>query len=127
MKIWTGVGFIALVLLSFAAACSKPDQGGGIGAARNVSADDPLERGRKAYFKHCVACHSPDTDEYVAGIALKGYFNNPPTELSDGTVFSRTDEAIRQLIEDGTQNMPPLMKGITPKELDDILSYMHTL
>jgi mono/diheme cytochrome c family protein len=97
------------------------------GATMSTSGDDPVERGRVAYFKHCVVCHSPDTDEYVAGIALKDYFSDPPTRLSDGTEFPRTDEAIRELVEKGTGNMPPLMKGVTPQELEDILAYMHTL
>ncbi|HWP85800.1 MAG TPA: cytochrome c [Terriglobia bacterium] len=86
-----------------------------------------VEQGRIAYFKHCVACHSPDTDEYIAARPLKGYFKGPPTPLSDGTLFPRTDEAIRELVAKGTKNMPPLLQGITPQEMEDILTYMHTL
>jgi len=86
-----------------------------------------LVRGEAAFFKHCVACHSPDTDQYVAGIPLQGYFSNPPSELSDGTVFPRNEEAIRDLIEQGTTDMPPLAQGMTLQEIDDILAYLHTL
>ena len=87
----------------------------------------PVERGRAAYFKHCVACHSPDTDDYIAGLSMQSYFKKPPTKLSDGTLFPRTDAAIRELIEKGTTNMPPLSKGMTPQEIEDVLSYLHTL
>ena len=140
MKAWIVVGVALVLVLALLAGrilLRQDDQTpappvtaaspGEAGQPQAAASDDPLERGRIAYFKHCVACHSPDTDEYVAGLALKDYFNNPPTELSDGTLFPRTDEAIRELIEKGTKDMPPLMKGITPQELDDILVYMHTL
>lgn len=133
MKSWIVVGIAAAVILALLAGTillrhdAAPPASGETGVEQAAASDDPVERGRVAYFKHCVACHSPDTDEYVAGLALKGYFNNPPTELSDGTLFPRTDEAIRELIGKGTKNMPPLMKGITPEELDDILAYLHTL
>ena len=133
MKPWIVVGAGIVLLLAFLVGrmvLRQKKATSGRDEARQTEAtavDDPLERGRRAFFKHCVACHSPDTDEYVAAIALRNYFNNPPTELSDGRLFPRTDEAIRGLIEKGTRNMPPLMKGITPQELDDILAYMHTL
>ncbi|MBI2818919.1 MAG: cytochrome c [Acidobacteria bacterium] len=133
MKSWIVAGVAAVLVLAVLAvrfllredeATPAADE---TGLEQAAASDDPVERGRVAYFKHCVACHSPDTDEYVAGLALKDYFNNPPTELSDGTLFPRTDGAIRELIEKGTKDMPPLMKGITPQELDDILAYLHTL
>ena len=140
MKSWIVVGVAVVLILAFSAGTillrqndNKSAPGSTAtssletGHPQNATEDESVERGRVAYFKHCVACHSPDTDEYVAGLAMKDYFNNPPTELSDGTIFPRTDEAIRELIEKGTKNMPPLVKGITPQELDDILAYMHTL
>ena len=131
LRIVMGVGvalvFVILSGCNIAGQKEAPSASAEVDRAPTASNDDPVERGKTAYFKHCVACHSPDTDEYVAGIALKGYFNNAPTELSDGTVFPRTDEAIRELVEDGTTDMPPLIKGITPQELDDILVYLHTL
>jgi mono/diheme cytochrome c family protein len=97
------------------------------GKAEPAASDDPVERGKAAYFKHCVACHSPDSDEHTVAKPLKGYFEHPPSKLADGTVFPRTDEAIRALVQKGTKNMPPLTKGMTPQELDDILAYMHSL
>ena len=136
MKLGFSRSAATLLAIFLTIGCQGTDQQAGNGElpvadqsspAQPASVDDPVERGRRAYFKHCVACHSPDTDEYIAGNSLKGYFDQPPTELSDGTLFPRTDEAIRNLIAEGTQNMPPLMKGITPQELDDILTYVHSL
>jgi mono/diheme cytochrome c family protein len=88
---------------------------------------DPVARGRQAYFKHCEVCHSPDSEDAANGPSLMGYFSRPPTKLSDGTLFPRTDEAVRGITLKGTRNMPPLDKEVTAQELDDILVYMHTL
>lgn len=93
----------------------------------SANGGNTVEHGKTAYFKHCVVCHSPDTDEYIAGASLKDYFRNPPKQLSDGKLFPRTDAAIRELIEKGTKNMPPLSQGMTPQEIDEILAYLHTL
>jgi len=140
LRPWILVGAAAVVLLAFLTARillqhdgAASDAGGGatpssgIRGPQNPHSDDLVSRGRTAYFKHCVACHSPDTDEYIAGLAMKDYFRNPPTELSDGRLFPRTDAAIRELMETGTKNMPPLSKGMTPQEIDDILVYLHLL
>lgn len=133
MKVWIVLVLAAVLALGAVAMkiMLRKDEtmrgGREAGAAQPAASNDPVERGRAAYFKHCVACHSPDTEEYVAGISLKGYFNNPPTKLADGSVFPRTDKAIRELVQKGTKNMPPLMEGMTTQELDDILAYMHTL
>ncbi|MBI4481039.1 MAG: cytochrome c [Acidobacteria bacterium] len=140
MRPWILVGAAAVVLLAFLTArillqrdgAARDADGGatsssGSNRAQDPASDDPAVRGKAAYFKHCVACHSPDTDEYVAGASLKNYFRNPPTELSDGRLFPRTDAAIRELIEKGTKNMPPLSQGMTPQEIGDILDYLHTL
>ena len=138
MKLLTlAAGAVVLVLLFLAGRKLLQQEDTKPGAAASSSAtagittapasNDPLERGKAAYFKHCVACHSPDTDEYIAGLTMKNYFKSPATRLSDGTLFPRTDAAIRELIEKGTGNMPPLSKGMTPEEIADVLAYLHTL
>jgi len=91
------------------------------------SSNDPVKRGETAYFAHCVVCHSPDTEESPNGPTMKAYFRRPPTKLADGRLFPRTDDAVRELIEKGTSNMPPLSKGMTTQEIEDILAYLHTL
>src|SRR3989337_2710579 len=100
MRPWILVGAAAVVLLAFLGTRILlqhdgvvRDPGGGAtpssGSSRpqDADSDDPVSRGRTAYFKHCVACHSPDTDEYIAAISMKDYFRNPPSELSDGRLF----------------------------------------
>jgi mono/diheme cytochrome c family protein len=133
MKPWIVAGLIAVLVFAVVGsrtllrqdeAMSGRHEAGPNQAAAN---HDPVARGKAAYFKHCVACHSPDSNEYIAARPLKGYFDHPATKLSDGILFPRTDEAIRALVEKGTTKMPRLMKGMTPQELDDILAYMHTL
>ncbi|MBI3935250.1 MAG: cytochrome c [Acidobacteria bacterium] len=138
MKSWMLAGAaVVLVIVILAVSSMRRQDGAAPGSARNpaptanksnsVPSDEPVMRGKSAYFTHCIACHSPDTDEYIAGLALKNYFNNPPTKLSNGELFPRTDAAIRELIEKGTTNMPPLSKGMSVQEIDDILAYLHTL
>jgi len=119
----------AIVFVLIGAGCATsphPGDAPSTNGARSRNGD-LLARGKKAYFAHCVVCHSPDSDDASNGPSMMGYFNRPSTKLSDGTVFPRTDDAVRGMILKGTENMPPLAQEVTPQEIGDILAYLHTL
>jgi mono/diheme cytochrome c family protein len=95
--------------------------------AERASSPDPVIRGEDVYYKHCLVCHSPDTDDAANGPSLKNYFRRPPTKLSNGKLFPRTDAAIRDLLVNGTRNMPPMIQDLTEQQTADMLAYLHTL
>ena len=84
-------------------------------------------RGEGVYYQHCLVCHSPDTEDTANGPSMKSYFKRPPTQLSSGELFPRTDEAIRELFVKGTTNMPPMRKDLSERETADLLAFLHTL
>ena len=92
-----------------------------------ASSSDPVKRGEAVYYKHCSVCHSPDTDDTTVGPTLKNYFKRPPTKLSNGTVFPRADAAIRDLLQHGTRDMPPISQDLSEQDTADVLAFMHTL
>lgn len=94
--------------------------------ADRATSADPVVRGEDVYYRHCLVCHSPDTDDATNGPSLKNYFNRPPAKLSNGTLFPRTDAAIRDLFLKGTRNMPPMSKDLSEQETADLLAFLHT-
>ncbi len=94
---------------------------------RPAGGNRSLKRGESVYYKHCSVCHSPDTDTVVVGPSLKNYFQRPPTQLSNGTLFPRTDAAIRDLLQHGTRDMPPISQDLSEQDTADLLVFLHTL
>ena len=88
---------------------------------------DAAKRGEEAFFKHCSVCHSHDTDDKLVGPSLKSYFQRPAPMLSNGAPAPQTDAGIRDLLQHGTRNMPPISQDLSEQETSDLLIYLHTL
>jgi mono/diheme cytochrome c family protein len=99
------LGFAVLVLVMMAAA-----------------ADGEVKAGRQVFAAKCSKCHDAESKIYKTGPGLKG--------IKDGELPSgeRADaDAIRQLIEDGREEMPPFGNELTEKQKVDVIAYVLTL
>jgi mono/diheme cytochrome c family protein len=84
-------------------------------------------RGEEVFFNNCAVCHANETDEVIVGPSLKNFFNGMPAPLADGTRLPQTDDAVRKMIEKGTDNMPPLGEDLGDQKITDVIAYLHTL
>jgi mono/diheme cytochrome c family protein len=87
----------------------------------------PVKRGEAVFYKQCSVCHTADTDEVIIGPSLNGYFSHAPSKLSNGSLFPRTDTAIRELLVKGTRDMPPMIQDLSEPQIADLLAYLHSL
>ena len=97
------------------------------GGPQQLPAGDPA-RGKDIFEAHCALCHDPTSDVEIVGPGLKGLFQWPSHELSDGTQHaSHGVEVIRNQIVEGGGAMAPMGASISEEELADLVSYLQTL
>jgi len=92
-----------------------------------VATADAAKRGQAVFADHCSVCHSPDTDEVIVGPSLMGFFRKTPAALADGKPLPQTDAAVREMIQKGDANMPPLGGDLSEQQIADVIAYLHTL
>ncbi len=115
------MSFLAgLVLLAVLAGCSddnstKSDAELGLNAQQSS--------GRHLYQQNCAACHDAHSVPGQNGPSLKGLLKKPflPSGLPANERF------VRQTILTGRNMMPAVGTSFTQQQLDDLLSYLHTL
>jgi mono/diheme cytochrome c family protein len=86
-----------------------------------------VKRGEKVFQQTCSVCHSSDTEEVIVGPSLAKLFTKPPAILSNGKPLPRTDAAIRELLVQGTKDMPPVGRYLSEQQTADLLAFLHTL
>ena len=74
-----------------------------------------------------MAGHESGSETAKVGPGLKGLFSNPAHKLPSGKDHRHTEAAVRELIEKGSDAMPPMGEVLSSQEMDDILAYLHTL
>jgi mono/diheme cytochrome c family protein len=89
---------------------------------------DQQQRGAGLFIQRCALCHLPKSfgaggSKYCCvsslGPTLSGIFKN---------IDSDQEQAMREIILNGGPTyMPGWKYGLTPKEIDDIISYLKTL
>jgi mono/diheme cytochrome c family protein len=127
-KAWLTAGLALLVVAVFARRIIQMSGGVRSGRSASVSeAEEASRRGAKVFLSHCSVCHSRDTDDVIVGPSLKNYFQRPAPALSNGTAAPQTDAAIRDLLQHGTRDMPPISQDLSEQETADLLVFLHTL
>ena len=79
--------------------------------------------GRRIFERDCAACHSAYSSSGSKGPSLKNVFRKK--FLPSGLPAS--DRFVEQTIVGGRNMMPPMGEALTRPELDDLMSYLHTL
>ena len=133
-KAWLTAGLALLVVAVFArriiqiSGGSRSDRAASVsGVSVTTARADAGKRGAAVFLKHCSVCHSRDTDDVIVGPSLKNYFQRSAPALSNGTAAPQTDAAIRDLLQHGTRDMPPISQDLSGQETSDLLVFLHTL
>jgi mono/diheme cytochrome c family protein len=82
----------------------------------------PEVRGYSVYQAHCAVCHYDRVAKALHGPPLLGVFKKP--YLPSGAPAN--DERVSATVLHG-RNLMPAQPQMDPKELADLLSYLHTL
>jgi mono/diheme cytochrome c family protein len=107
-------------VLAFLAGCSD-DTSGKTDAELGLNARQAS--GRHIYQQNCASCHDAHSVPGQNGPSLKGLLKKPflPSGLPANERF------VRQTILTGRGMMPAVGGAFTQQQLDDLLSYLHTL
>ncbi|MBM3775348.1 MAG: cytochrome c [Acidobacteria bacterium] len=79
--------------------------------------------GKAIYDKSCRSCHGA---EGQGNPGLAKVLKLELRHLGSKEVQSQSDEALKKAVTDGVGKMKPV-KGITGKQLDDLVAFMRTL
>jgi mono/diheme cytochrome c family protein len=80
--------------------------------------------GRRVYDEYCDRCHAPYSTRGRQGPGLKGTFKKPYLSVSG---IPANDARVGEIIRIGRGKMEGFGNVLTPKQIDDLLAYMHTL
>lgn len=80
-------------------------------------------RGRQVFRQDCAQCHYAYIGRDLHGPSLKGVFQKQ--FLSSG--LPANNDRVRELITTGRGMMPGFGRVLTDQQMDDLLSYLHTL
>jgi mono/diheme cytochrome c family protein len=80
--------------------------------------------GRKIYDSHCDRCHEAYSTRGKKGPGLKGIFQQKYLSLSG---LPATDERVSDIIRLGRNQMPGYSQTLSSQDIQDLLTYLHTL
>jgi mono/diheme cytochrome c family protein len=80
--------------------------------------------GRRVYDRHCDQCHEPYSTSGKKGPGLKGVFKNQFLRESG---IPANDERVGEIIRYGRSKMPGFGQTLDQQQIQDLLTYMHTL
>ena len=80
--------------------------------------------GRKIYEAECDRCHEPYSSRGKKGPSLKGVFQHKYLSLSG---LPANDERVTDIIRLGRNEMPGYSQKLSAQDIQDLLSYLHTL
>jgi mono/diheme cytochrome c family protein len=80
--------------------------------------------GRKIYDSHCDRCHEPYSTKGKKGPGLRGVFQNKYLSLSG---LPANDERVIDIIRLGRNEMPGYSQTLSSQDIQDLLTYLHTL
>lgn len=80
--------------------------------------------GRRIYDDRCDRCHAPYSSHGRKGPSLKGVFRTPYLAASG---LPANDDRVGDIIRDGRTKMPGFAQVLDRRQVEDLLSYLHTL
>lgn len=79
--------------------------------------------GRRVYDQRCGNCHEAYSSRALRGPTLQGLYRKP--YMPSGAPAN--DERVREVINLGRSKMPGFSAVLNPRQMDDLLAYLHTL
>jgi mono/diheme cytochrome c family protein len=80
--------------------------------------------GRRLFDQHCDRCHEPYSSRDKKGRSLQGVFKKPFLSQSG---MPANDERVSEMILTGRNMMPAFGQVMSQPQVQDLLSYLHTL
>lgn len=80
--------------------------------------------GRKIYDSRCDRCHEPYSNRGKKGPSLQGVFQHKYLSLSG---LPANDERVSDIIRLGRNQMPGYSQTLSSQDIQDLLTYLHTL
>ena len=80
--------------------------------------------GRRIYDAECDRCHQPYSTRGRKGPGLKGIFQHKYLSLSG---LPANDDRVADIIRLGRNEMPGFSQKLSPQDMQDLLTYLHTL
>lgn len=79
--------------------------------------------GRRVYDQRCGSCHEAYSSRDLRGPSLQHIFQKQ--YLPSGTPAN--DDRVRDVIELGRAKMPGFGRVLTPQQVEELMTYLHTL
>jgi Cytochrome C oxidase, cbb3-type, subunit III len=80
--------------------------------------------GRRIYDQYCDRCHAPYSSRGRRGPSMKHVFKQPYLPMSG---MPANDDRVTDVIKMGRNKMPAYGQVLTQQQIEDLLSYLHTL
>jgi mono/diheme cytochrome c family protein len=80
--------------------------------------------GRKIYDNYCDRCHAPYSSHGRQGPSMKHIFKKPYLPMSG---MPANDDRVTDVIKMGRDKMPGYAQVLNQQQIEDLLSYLHTL
>jgi mono/diheme cytochrome c family protein len=80
--------------------------------------------GRKVYDKYCDQCHEPYSSRGKKGPGLKGVFKR---EYLSESGLPANDDRVGEIVRFGRSKMPGFGRELNDEQVQNLLSYLHTL
>ena len=80
--------------------------------------------GRRLYDQYCDRCHEPYSSRDKKGRSLKGVFKK---QFLPQSGLPANDERVGEIIQSGRNMMPGFGQVMSQDQVQDLLSYLHTL
>jgi mono/diheme cytochrome c family protein len=80
--------------------------------------------GRRVFDDRCARCHEAYSSRGKKGPGLAGLFQQQYLSKSG---LPANDEQVSDIIRDGRTDMPAYGDVLSPKQMEDLMAYLHTL
>jgi mono/diheme cytochrome c family protein len=80
--------------------------------------------GRRVYDRYCDQCHEPYSSHGKKGPSLKGVFKKPYLSESG---LPANDDRVSEIVRYGRSKMPAYGRELSDEQIQDLLTYLHTL
>ncbi len=80
--------------------------------------------GRQLYDNYCDRCHAPYSSRGRQGPSMKHIFQNKYLPMSG---MPANDERVTDIIKMGRNKMPAYGQVLSQQQIQDLLTYLHTL
>jgi mono/diheme cytochrome c family protein len=113
-------GILLLTLLALGCGCNSPSPPK---SDAELHLTPQQARGRRLYNQYCLSCHEAYNSGGQHGPTMQGVFQKK--YLPSGAPAN--DERVRDAIVLGRAKMPGFRDALSASDVDDLITYMHTL